>query len=171
MAPLKIIITIAVLLLATLHSTYAAAAKELKVVASIRPIYALVLAVGDGAITPQLLMPGNASAHDFQLRASDAKMIEKSDILFWVGPEMEKSLSKPIATLAGGANVVTLMDNKSIALIPYDDGGNGASDPHIWLAPINAMAIVDIISKTLINADPANKEIYEKKRQSCEKQD
>ena len=162
MAPLKIIITIAVLLLATLHSTYAAAAKELKVVASIRPIYALVLAVGDGAITPQLLMPGNASAHDFQLRTSDAKMIEKSDILFWVGPEMEKSLSKPIATLAGGANVVTLMDKKSIALIPYDDGGNGASDPHIWLAPINAMAIVDIISKTLINADPANKEIYEK---------
>ncbi len=161
MPPLKIIVTVISLLLAGAHSTYAAA-KELRVVASIRPIYALVLAVGDGVITPQLLMPESASAHDFQLRASDAKMIEKSDILFWVGPEMEKSLAKSIATLATGADVVTLMGDQSIALIPYDDSDGSAPDPHIWLATRNAVAIVDIISKTLINSDPGNKSIYEK---------
>ena len=87
-------------------------------------------------------------------------MIEKSDIIFWVGPEMEKSLSKSIATLAANANVVTLMDEQSMMLIPYDD--SNTSDPHIWLATINAVAIIDAISKTLIKADPGNKDIYEK---------
>ena len=159
MPPLKIIIAISALIIVTAHSAYATA-KELKVVASIRPIYALVLAVSDGVIAPQLLMPATASAHDFQLKASDARMIEKSDIIFWVGPEMEKSLSKSIATLAANANVVTLMDEQSMMLIPYDD--SNTSDPHIWLATINAVAIIDAISKTLIKADPGNKDIYEK---------
>lgn len=159
MPPSKIIIAIFALIIVTAHSTYATA-KELKVVASIRPIYALVLAVGDGAIAPQLLIPATTSAHDFQLKASDARMIEKSDIIFWVGPEMEKSLSKSIQTLAANANVIALMEEQSMMLIPYND--SNTSDPHIWLATINAVAIIDAISKTLIKADPDNKAIYEK---------
>ncbi|MCK5168012.1 MAG: zinc ABC transporter substrate-binding protein, partial [Rhodospirillaceae bacterium] len=130
----------------------------------------------DGVIAPQLLMPATTSAHDFQLKASDARMIEKSDIIFWVGPEMEKSLSKSIATLAGDARVVALMNEPAISPIPYDanpdeSGGSdghdahdhdGQNDPHIWLATGNAMVIVDAIAKTLIAADPDNRGIYEK---------
>ena len=132
------IVIVALIFAALLPSP--ANAKQINVVASIRPIYALVLAVGDGVIAPQLILPGSASAHDFQLRPSDVKKIANADILFWVGPTLETSLTKPIATHRANAQVVTLLEDKSIALLPYGYGQNGTDmDPHIWLTTINAV--------------------------------
>lgn len=158
---MNFIVIVALIFAALLPSP--ANAKQINVVASIRPIYALVLAVGDGVIAPQLILPGGASAHDFQLRPSDVKKIANADILFWVGPTLETTLTKPIATHRANAQVVTLLEDKSIALLPYGYGQNGTDmDPHIWLTTINAIAIVDIIAKTLIDADPDNESIYKK---------
>lgn len=146
-----------------------AAAGSVEILSSIRPIHALVLAVTDGITKPELLIEAGISAHNFNLKSSDAKKIEKSKIVFWIGPEMERSLAKPISTIGANANVITLMNEPSISFIPYttndDDDVHdhaGKNDPHIWLSTENAIAIVAVIENTLMQADPANSAAYAK---------
>ena len=43
----------------------------------------------------------------------------------------------------------------------HDDQGHGESDPHIWLDPQNAKALVHEIEERLAGIDPANAAIYE----------
>ena len=43
----------------------------------------------------------------------------------------------------------------------HDDHGHGEFDPHVWLDPINAKAIVHEIEKALVKADPKNAKKYE----------
>ena len=43
----------------------------------------------------------------------------------------------------------------------HDDHGHGEFDPHVWLDPINAKAIVHEIEEALVKADPKNAKKYE----------
>ena len=43
----------------------------------------------------------------------------------------------------------------------HDDHGHGEFDPHVWLDPINAKAIVHEIEEALVRADPKNAKKYE----------
>ena len=43
----------------------------------------------------------------------------------------------------------------------HDDHGHGEFDPHVWLDPVNAKAIVHEIEEALVKADPAYASIYE----------
>ena len=133
-------------------------AKELNVVATIRPLYALVLAVSDGVFVPEQLIDANLSAHTLQFRASDARKLENADVVFWIGPALETALEVPIVNLARWAQVVAMMDAPGLDLIELA----GGDDPHIWLSTANARAMVDTIARTLIEADPDNREVYEK---------
>ena len=42
----------------------------------------------------------------------------------------------------------------------HDDHGHGEYDPHVWLDPINAKAIVHEIEEALVKADPKNAKEY-----------
>lgn len=141
-----------------------AMAKQLNVVATIRPLYALVLAVGDGVLQPVQLIGGNQSAHTFQFKASDARKLQDADVVFWIGPALETTLQAPIANLAQQARVVSMMAGRELDLIELRgaDASPTGFDPHIWLSTANARAMVDVIARTLIELDPDNREIYEK---------
>ena len=43
----------------------------------------------------------------------------------------------------------------------HDDHGHHGTDPHVWLDPINAKAMIHEIEEALIEADPANASAYE----------
>ena len=43
----------------------------------------------------------------------------------------------------------------------HDDHGHDEIDPHVWLDPANAKALVHEIEETLSEADPANASVYE----------
>ena len=43
----------------------------------------------------------------------------------------------------------------------HDDHGNGGFDPHVWLDPVNAKAIVHEIEEALVKADPKHASTYE----------
>lgn len=100
-----------------------AAAGEIQVVASIKPIHSLVAAVMRGVGSPHLLVGGNQSPHDYSMKPSDARALEKANVVFWVGGEMERFLSRPLATLASTANVVTLSDAHGLSKLEFREGG------------------------------------------------
>jgi zinc transport system substrate-binding protein len=138
-----------------------AAAQEVRVVVSIKPVHAIVAGVLDGVATPELLLTGGESPHSYALRPSQAKLLAGADLFFWVGPELESFLVKPLQTLAGKGRVATLLEAEGLLYRHARSGGVWASDdhghdhghrhqdkkkqalkdPHLWLDPQNAKAI------------------------------
>ena len=137
----------ALLAAAALPSLAVAAAP--KVVVSIKPIHSLVAGVMAGVGEPGLIVAGGSSPHVYTLRPSDARKIEAADLVFWIGPILEGFLAKPLASLAGNADIVELDRAPGIALLPARQGGDWEADEddhhqaasaveqdgHLWLDP------------------------------------
>ena len=100
-----------------------AAQAEPNVVASIKPVHSLVAGVMEGVGKPTLIVEGASSPHTYALKPSQAKTLEGADVVFWIGPEMEAFLEKPIGTVATKAKSVELIDAKGLRKLPYREGG------------------------------------------------
>lgn len=100
------------------------------VVVSIKPIHSLVAAIMRGVGEPQLIVDGAASPHTYNLRPSNARKLEKADVVFWVGPGLEAFLEKPLEALASKATVVELEDAKGLEKLPFREGGPFEAHDH-----------------------------------------
>lgn len=162
------------------------AAEALRVVVSIKPLHALVAGVMAGAGAPKLLLAGGQSPHTYTLKPSDAHALAQADAVFWIGPALEGFLAKPIAALPRSSVRVELSEAPGVHLLPIREGGawerhahgdahddahhaaakgdhdhdhDGADesrDPHLWLDPVNAQAMVNVIEAALAQARPAD---------------
>ncbi|MFK3779262.1 zinc ABC transporter substrate-binding protein ZnuA [Agrobacterium sp. NPDC089420] len=100
------------------------------VVVSIKPVHSLVSAIMRGVGEPQLIVEGSASPHTYNLRPSNARRLEKADLVFWVGPGLEAFLEKPLEALASKATVVELEDAKGLEKLPFREGGPFEAHDH-----------------------------------------
>ncbi len=100
------------------------------VVVSIKPVHSLVAAIMQGVGEPQLIVDGAASPHTYSLRPSNARTLEKADLVFWVGPGLEAFLQKPLEALASKATVVELEDAKGLEKLPFREGGPFEAHDH-----------------------------------------
>lgn len=165
MLRLRFVAAVAFAALGLLASPVAAAPK---VVASVKPIHALIAGVMEGVGEPDLIVAGGASPHLYALKPLDAKRLERAEIVFWIGPIFEGFLEKPLATLAAKAQIVELDRAPGITLLPAraggaweeDDDHHAASaleqDGHLFLDPENAKAIVRIAVRRLTAIDRGN---------------
>ena len=151
-------------------------ALALNVVTSIRPIHSLVAAVMAGGARPYLIIRSGASPHDYSLRPSDAGALETAQLIFWVGAALENFLSGPLRALAPQARSVELLESPGVRQLqsrdllhqgkhasppqPPDGHGPADLDPHVWLNPDNAQAMVIAIRQALTKADPGNSARY-----------
>lgn len=175
-------------LLLALSST-AAKAEQVRVVASIKPIHSLVSMILDGIAEPYLIVRGASSPHGHAMRPSDAQALAHADAVFWVGPELETFLVKPLEALSSKAKVVALMH-----LHPHDVAHgdehqhsppekhehekprsighghhHGDEDPHVWLSPIYAVQMLEHIAHVMAEMIPAEaKRIAENRDRSIE---
>ncbi|MDP1732607.1 MAG: zinc ABC transporter substrate-binding protein [Devosia sp.] len=171
---------------AALVSPTIAMAEVPRVVATIKPVHALVAAVMGDLGIPTLIVRSGASPHTYSLRPSDAGAIEAAGLVFWTGRGMELFLESALETLAVKAKVVELAESPGIQLLPTREGGafeahgqgegeeptdrkeehDGESahdheaDMHFWLDPVNAGLMVDAIAAALSEADPENASAY-----------
>lgn len=148
-------------LLLLLLTVRPALAGDVRIVASIRPLHSLVAGVLAGVASPELLLAGGESPHSHALRPSQARLLAEADLVFWIGPELEGFLVKPLKALPGKARVVTVIASPGLTLYPVRSGGvwgghdhghdhghrhakagSAGLDPHLWLDPHNARAIV-----------------------------
>lgn len=154
------------------------------VVASTKPVHALVAAVMEGVGEPGLIVKGAASPHTYSLRPSDAAALEGADVVFWTGHGLELFLGDALATLSTGARTVELAEADGITLLPMREGGafeahahegeeghdhdheghdhdHEHGDMHFWLDPENAKLMVTEIAAVLSEVDPENATAYQ----------
>ncbi len=149
------------------------------VVASLQPVHSLAAGVMQGVGQPRLLVAGGASPHDYSLRPSDARAIAEADVVFWIGPDLERFLVKPLRNAGSKVRNVALLEAPGVNVLPLRTGGvweahldeddHGHShdhkadhDAHLWLDPVNAMAMTRRMAAALGEVDPGHQADYER---------
>ena len=178
--------TVLLSLLLLVTGTALAADTAPRVVVSIKPIHSLVAGVMQGIGEPALLLEGGESPHSYALKPSDARMLQKADLIIWVGHTMESFLVKPVANLSGNAHSLELMDELQGLMLAVREGGSWDAhshrpdadadadadadhnhdaelrrDPHLWLSPKMATEIVSAVEQTLSRIDAAHQLQYQ----------
>jgi zinc transport system substrate-binding protein len=162
-----------------LVATSATAQEPPRVVADIAPVRALVAQIMAGVGTPDLVIPAGASPHSYAMRPSEARALREADLVVWVGPALTHWLEEPLDTLAGTAPRLTLMAVDGTRILPMRDAEElgqdgpdhthetahahaheGATDPHAWLDPQNAVVWGAAIAEHLAALDPAHADTY-----------
>ncbi len=142
-----------------------------RVVATIAPLHSLVAGVMEGVGEPRLLVEGTRPLHGYRLRPSQVRLLERADLVVWIGPSLESFLERPLARL-GRERVVTVEALQGLHLLSLRHGGvwhhdhdhaheastgkRGATDGHLWLDPRNGVRIVEALTERLAALDPAN---------------
>lgn len=155
-------------------TSHHAQAKNLKVIATIKPLYSLIASVMGDRGELSLMVKGGLDPHIYRLKPSNIRQIHDSDVIFYIDPELETFLKRIFKRTYNNFRAVPLAQQEGIRLIPYrtskiwyrddssaqDEALEGAQDLHIWLDPSNARRMVQIIEETLSELDPANSLTY-----------
>lgn len=174
----------AVTVLGALAAAPATAAPVVAV--DIPPVHSLVARVMEGIGEPSLIVRPGASPHGYAMRPSEAALLERAEVVFWVGGALTPWLERALSSLATEAAVVELMGVEGIERLgfregamfkPHDHGHDHAHgghhdhdhghdhshdgvDPHVWLDPANAAVWLGAIAAALSEADPENAARY-----------
>lgn len=146
-----------------------------KVAVSIAPLHSLVSAVMQGVTTPTLIIEGGQSPHGGQLKPSAYRSIANADLLIWIGPSFEAGMRKAVAHTNDSTAVIELLSDPGMMRLLARKAGilpRGSKplqgiamdpfgiDPHLWLAPDNAIRIVNLVTGKLQVLDPDNAGTY-----------
>ena len=147
---------------------------EVTVLTSIKPLQLIAAAVQEGVGQPEVLLPPNASPHNYALRPSDVRRVQDADLLYWIGPDMEGFLPRVIKTRTKPSVSVQTLPELKLRHFAEDshshaedaaehdhDHRPGTLDAHLWLAPDNARVIAAKMAADLSQQDPANAAKYQ----------
>lgn len=135
-------------LLALSSGSHAAGAK-LQIVATIKPLQLLIMAIAGDDQAVEVLLDPSMSPHDYQLRPSERRKLDRADIVFWVGPTLETFMVPVLSALDRRVTVVALQ------------GEGAAGDPHLWMDPVLAAAMGHRIADALEKLAPTSDKRWE----------
>ena len=166
------------LLLLVLMVSSEVRADRLRIVSSIAPVHAIVMAVIGERAHADLLLKGSASPHHFSLKPSHAQMLQDADFVVLIDFGLESFLQRPVGSVPGITAIelakspgTQLWETREIGVLSsghekshshgHDHGHEGHHDDlHLWLDPLNAIAMADYLATILSTADPAGQETY-----------
>ena len=170
--PVAVVVIVPVVAVLLFLSGCAPAERDarLTVVCTTYPIYLFASSIAEGVdgVCVERLDTGSTSClHDYTLSMGDMKKLERADVIALNGAGLEEFLEDALA--ASGAAVidcsegVELLESLSHDHDEDEDGhdhDHGHWDPHYWMDPNNAIAMVDNIRRALEELDPDNAEGY-----------
>lgn len=161
---------------------------RLFVVTTIFPYYDFVRQIGGDRVRLNLVVPAGMDSHSFEPTPADMITIQKADLMIRNGGAMEQWVDQVAASLdTSRLRRLTMMDyvdvveEEVVEGMEEEEHGHEHSreeeeagefdahdgqeldieyDEHIWTSPVNSMKIVEIISDTLAEMDPANEAYY-----------
>jgi zinc transport system substrate-binding protein len=127
MKPGRISVRLLAALSLTISAIQTASAETPSVVVSIAPLHSVTASVMQGRGEPQMLVPPGASPHSFSLRPSDARALNRADLVVMTGLYLERFLERPLENLAGKAVVIEALEVPGMKLI---EAGHDDHDHH-----------------------------------------
>jgi len=142
-----------------------AEAGKLNVVATTGQIHdAVANIVGDAVNLTGMFGPG-VDPHLYVPTESDVSLLGRADVIFYNGLHLEAQMERVLDQMARRGVTVVAVGNvlPEERLLSWDS--NYPHDPHVWNDPELWSLGVEAIRDTLIEADPANADLY---RQNAE---
>lgn len=143
-----------------------ASAEKMRVVVSSFPLYDFAKNVGGDLVEVKLLLPPGVEAHGFSPTPHDMIAMQQADLFLYTSKNLESWADAFVeASPTGKSNGIEVGEH----LISFGDGqhhehngeGGHGGDPHIWLNPLFAMKMAEVISVELIKVDPSHRDEYE----------
>lgn len=157
---------------------------------SIPPQKYFVEKIAANTLDINVIIPAGADEHNFDFKPATMKKLEKSDIYFSIGLELERvfidkfqSNFKNLQIIDTGKNLRNLKNSHTHSKDEYDEHdhdehahgkdkhhthkhsnsheSHSEKDPHIWLDPILVKTQAELIAKALIAKYPQHKALYE----------
>ncbi len=136
---------------------------QFKIVTTFYPIWIMTSNITQGAKNIELVNMADRNAgclHDYTLSTTDMKKLEKADVIIQNGLGLENFMDKILNTYSG----IKIIDSSKNITSKIEE--NGEVNNHIWTSLSNYMMQVEEIAKSLSEANPENKEVYEKNKES-----
>lgn len=138
---------------------------KIKVSVTFDAMKEFVAAVGKDKVEISTIIPSGMEPHDFEPKAQDLVGLSTARVFVYSGLGMEAWAEEAIKA-ANNANLIAVEASKGAAAIkntdPEEIEEHGQYDPHIWLSLKGAELEVKNIKDALVQADPSNKDYYEK---------
>ena len=164
---------------------------RLLVVTTIFPYYDFVRQIAGDKVKLKLVVPAGMDSHSFEPTPADMIAMQEADVLICNGGEMEQWVEEVLGSLdTSHMKVLTMMDYVDVVEEEHVEGmeeerhhedgyekdgheKDGQEeeedghemhieyDEHIWTSPVNAQAIVKIISQALAEAAPREESRFE----------
>ncbi|MFA6845393.1 MAG: metal ABC transporter substrate-binding protein [Sphaerochaetaceae bacterium] len=143
---------------------------KLSVFASFYPMYDFASKIGGDKVQVTNMIPSGTEPHDWEPATTDITNLEKADVFIYNGAGMEHWAEVVLASLQN-KKLIAVEASKGVSLregSPEEGeeasakSGESSYDPHVWLSPLNAKSEMENIKEAFIQADPANKDYYEK---------
>ncbi|WP_333595415.1 metal ABC transporter solute-binding protein, Zn/Mn family [Anaerospora hongkongensis] len=134
------------------------------IVTTIYPLYDFTKQVVGDKADVVLLVPNGAEPHDWEPSPSDLLKVKKADLVIFNGAGLEPWVEKLNSSTLAGKKSVSAADVVTLLQAQYDEEGEpaaaGVMDPHVWLDPVNAQAIIAAIASAAAEINPSNSEYY-----------
>lgn len=131
------------------------------------PLYLLSQEVTQGKADAAVLLQAGDVGHHGSLSPTAFKAVKDSQYVVWFGDELEQNLTK---TLSTAPNAISLFKFNAFHRKPLRDIDGAVKpnsfDPHIWLDPVNAKAIVAGLTVIHSHANPEYQHVYEANAQN-----
>jgi ABC-type Zn uptake system ZnuABC Zn-binding protein ZnuA len=124
--------------------------RTLRVVATTNQVADFAANVGGDRVRVTSLLKPNLDAHDYEPSPADVEAIARADVVLENGAGLEAWLGDTIASSGFQGPVVDTSQRVRLRM------AGGATDPHVWQNPRNAMVMAATIERALAAADPAD---------------
>lgn len=133
---------------------------KLQISASFYPLYFFAKEVGGDKANVITIVPAGAQPHDYEPRPQDIVRIQGSAILFLNGAGLE-AWADNIKTNLADKKTRVLAVGQELATRQIEEEGETIIDPHVWLSPLLAQQMLDIMVKAYTDANPQNTSYYQ----------
>jgi len=150
--------------------------EKLKVVTTIFPQYDFARAIGGEKIDLKMLLHPGTESHSYEPTPQDIIAIQECDIFIYVGGESENwvvgildSMDTSNMKIISLMDIVETLDEEIVEGMQdnYDHSHeenhsheDSEYDEHVWTSPVNAIIIIEEISRSFMEADAENAEFY-----------
>ncbi len=150
---------------------------KLKIISTVFPPYDLAKQIaGDNADISILLPPGSES-HTYEPTAKEILEIQNCDIFLYIGGENEQWAEKIISSnKSDSVKTVKLIDcvktlkEADLHEEEHHEEHDHETDEHIWTSPKNEQLMLTAVYDAICEADPENKAVYTKNKDSYNEQ-
>lgn len=129
---------------------------RLNVVTTIGMIADVVKNVGGEHVRVTGLMGPGVDPHLYKASEGDVRRLFRADVIFYGGLHLEARMGEVLAEMGGRTRVRAVTDAIPRERLLSPPEFQGAHDPHVWFDVAMWAMTVDIIARTLAEADPAH---------------